>query len=334
MAELLKERGVFWLTLLVLSGGLLTALFIGEWQIPAAQGILLAVFSTSGLIFVGMRLAGRRGIRFRSGKALLQTAGATQLLFERNWLADEENAAVSNLISYGSFSQEELLILAASAQSAHFPNGAITALALQKGLTLRPVGNVRAEESGIRAQIGEKRVLLGSASFMRRNRVELGCFAQPAETLAAEGKNPLFLALNEEVKGIFALVEAVKPSVPAAVSALKTAGVSAAMLADDSPRDKLLARQAGMEPLQPSPSALSANEVLLDGDPAAAVRLAKAVRRAVLQNFFWCAGYTVLGALAAALLGNPALNAVIMGLAAVLEIGTWLFYSFKLQKIK
>jgi Cu+-exporting ATPase len=101
---------------------------------------------------------------------------------------------------------------------------------------------------GIEAGVNSRCLLLGNEKLMR----ERGChddswFAE-AERLAAEGKTPMFVAVDGAPAGLIAVADTPKPGSVAAVKRLRDLGLDVVMLTGDNRRTAdAIARQAGIE---------------------------------------------------------------------------------------
>ncbi len=66
-----------------------------------------------------------------------------------------------------------------------------------------------------------KRVVLGSASFLREHGIDAGPLADAAEAMRKDGATAIFMAVDGAVAAAFAIADPIKPSTPDAIAALK-----------------------------------------------------------------------------------------------------------------
>jgi len=89
---------------------------------------------------------------------------------------------------------------------------------------------------GVQGRIEGREYLAGNLSFMQENRVELGEFENTADSLAEQGKTPMYFAADGQVLGIIAVADVIKPSSRQAIRDLKSLGIDVVMLTGDNKR--------------------------------------------------------------------------------------------------
>jgi len=147
--------------------------------------------------------------------------------------------------------QRELLRLAASLErgSEHPLGEAIVARARAEGLALSETEDFQAVPGhGVRGRVEGRQVLFGNAKFQENAGVALGTLRAQAEALAAQGKTPMFLAVDGLAAGIIAVADTLKEHSAEAVRALRRLGIEVIMLTGDNPRTaKAIADLAGID---------------------------------------------------------------------------------------
>ncbi|MBE3519358.1 MAG: copper-translocating P-type ATPase [Firmicutes bacterium] len=145
-----------------------------------------------------------------------------------------------------------LLKIAASAEkpSEHPLGEALVREALARGVSL-----VEAEEfeavpgQGVKATVGGKRVLVGSARFLRTNGVDLAAAGDLGERLAAQGKTVLYLSEEGKLAGLISLADTVKEGSVEAIEELRRMGIRVIMLTGDAREAALaVANKVGIHP--------------------------------------------------------------------------------------
>jgi Cu+-exporting ATPase len=87
-------------------------------------------------------------------------------------------------------------------------------------------------------------VVVGTPDLLASYRIEFTPMQATAQRLAAEGKTPLWIGLNGQLRGLIAVADTVKPTSPAAIAALRHAGLKVVMLTGDNEHTaKAIARQ-------------------------------------------------------------------------------------------
>jgi Cu+-exporting ATPase len=136
-------------------------------------------------------------------------------------------------------SQRELLRLAASAErgSEHPLGESIVARAKAEGLVLgTPEGFEAIPGHGVRSTVEGRRLVLGNLRLMQEQGLALDGWTKEGERLAAEGKTPVFLAIDGTLAGMIAVADTLKPHAREAVAALKRLGLQVVMMTGDSRR--------------------------------------------------------------------------------------------------
>jgi Cu+-exporting ATPase len=86
---------------------------------------------------------------------------------------------------------------------------------------------------GVEGIVGGRAVALGADRHMARLGLDVAPFAATAARLGAEGKTPLYAAIDGKLAGILAVADPVKPTTPAAIAAFHRRGLKVAMLTGD-----------------------------------------------------------------------------------------------------
>jgi Cu+-exporting ATPase len=137
---------------------------------------------------------------------------------------------------------DRLLALAATAErgSEHPLGQALVAEAQRRSLEL---GRTDAFESlagqGVSATIDGLQVLIGNRALMEGHGVAMEGLGPLADTLAAEGKTPMYIAVNHGMAGIVTVADTVKPTSAAAIERLQSMGVKVTLLTGDNERTAL-----------------------------------------------------------------------------------------------
>ena len=86
---------------------------------------------------------------------------------------------------------------------------------------------------GIEAILNNKKYLAGNLNLMTENKIPIGNLAAKANSLAEEGKTPLFFADQDKILGIIAVADVVKATSKAALDSFAKMGIEAIMLTGD-----------------------------------------------------------------------------------------------------
>lgn len=215
---------------------------------PCALGL-----ATPTAIMVGTGKGAENGVLIKGGESLeLAHKLNTIVLDKTGTITEGEPALTGVLISdeAGAMKVDDLLRLAASAErgSEHPLGEAIVRAALERGFQLTEAADFKAEPGhGIEALVEGHRVLLGNLKLMHDRRVELDGFAERAARLAADGKTPMYAAVDGRFAGLLTVADQVRPESRAAIEAMQRLGLEVVMLTGDHRLTaEAVARQVGI----------------------------------------------------------------------------------------
>ena len=277
-AQRLADRAAFWLVLVALVGGLATFLvWYGPLGASAVEALLFAItvvvitcpdalgLATPTAIMVGTGMGARRGILFKNALAIEQSASLdTVVLDKTGTLTRGEPEVVA--VEIDGISEVELLRLTASVEreSEHPLAEAIVGSAAQRGIeSPRATGFEAVAGHGALATVDGRRLAVGNARLLEREQIVLDGLAARAESLAAEGRTVVHVAVDGRAAGLIAIADAPRDTAAASIAALKELGIRPVMLTGDNRQTaERIAAEVGIE------------EVLADvlpGDKAAKV---------------------------------------------------------------
>jgi Cu+-exporting ATPase len=230
---------------------------------PCALGL-----ATPTAIMVGTGKGAQYGVLIKSGVALETAHKIGVVVLDKTGTITEGKPKVTDILLmeqaethiepssggvsvYSSGGHNYLLQLAASGEkgSEHPLGEAIVRAAEEQGLPLFPTEQFEAIPGrGIQTVIQGSTVLLGNEKLMGEKNISLADAAAKAERLAAEGKTPMFVAVDGALDGIIAVADTVKETSAEAVKRLHRLGVQVAMITGDNKRTAAaIARQVGID---------------------------------------------------------------------------------------
>ncbi|OGN93304.1 MAG: copper-translocating P-type ATPase, partial [Chloroflexi bacterium RBG_13_50_10] len=213
---------------------------------PCALGL-----ATPTAIMVGTGKGAENGILFRSGEALEQAHRINTVLLDKTGTLTRGEPVVTDVVAAASFSEEEVLRLAASAErvSEHPLGEAIVKAASEKKLKTSAVSDFTALPGlGVEASVDRKKLLLGNLKLMKERGISLNGLGKRADKLFGAGKTVMFLALNSKAVGLIALADTLKPNAREAVQAMHRMGIETVMITGDNRRTaEAIAREAGIK---------------------------------------------------------------------------------------
>jgi len=213
---------------------------------PCALGL-----ATPTSIMVGTGKGAENGILIRGAEALETAHRLNTIVLDKTGTLTKGEPSVTDIIEGDRFSRKEILTLAASAEkgSEHPLGEAIVKKAREESLSLLdPKGFQAIAGQGIEATVDSKRILLGNVKLMEENKVRLNGLSEKAVSLSAEGKTPMFLAVEGQAAGIIAVADTLKENSKEAVGALQRMGLEVVMLTGDNERTaRAIAYQIGID---------------------------------------------------------------------------------------
>jgi Cu+-exporting ATPase len=213
---------------------------------PCALGL-----ATPTAIMVGTGKGAENGILIKGGEALETAHKINTIVFDKTGTITEGKPAVTDVLTTEGAPTDHLLQITASAEkgSEHPLGQAIVAGAQDKGLELLKVDDFNSITGrGIEAQIGDQSVLAGNRKLMDERNISLTALETDSDTLASEGKTPMYVAIDGRLAGIVAVADVVKPSSKLAIESLHKMGIEVAMITGDNRRTAdAIAKQVGID---------------------------------------------------------------------------------------
>lgn len=165
----------------------------------------------------------KRGLLIKGGKYLELLARADVLLVDKTGTLTLGQPQVTDVVALNGLSRSQVLTLAASAErySEHPLAEAVRALARDEKLELVEPQNFEAVPGqGVRAVIDSHRVAVGN-----RRLIPAACSLQVVAELEAQGKTLLFLESDQQLVGVLAASDTLRPEVPAALAEARSLGI-------------------------------------------------------------------------------------------------------------
>lgn len=213
---------------------------------PCALGL-----ATPTAIMVGTGKGAEYGILIKGGEALESAHKINTIVFDKTGTITEGKPQVTDIITAGAVSKEELLSFAASAEkgSEHPLGEAIVKGAQKEGLPfVKPERFQALPGRGIEVFLEGKRLLLGNQKLMVERQIALENLEAESDRLTSEGKTPMYVAMDHKITGIVAVADVVKESSKQAMKTLHEMGIEVAMITGDNKRTaEAIAKQVGID---------------------------------------------------------------------------------------
>ncbi len=253
----IADRWASWLVPIVLV--LAVGAYVATANIVIAVTLMVVfcpcalVLATPTAIMAAIGQATKRGVIIKSGETLERMGKVDTIAFDKTGTLTCGKLAVSDILSFDeALDEQELLrlVAAAEAKSEHPLGKAIVAHARAQGIAPAPSEAFRMTAGrGVYAEIGGRKLLCGSESFLAENGVTLEASMQDVlQRLRAEGKALVLAAEGERCIGALALSDTLRPEAKAMVERLHAMDVRTVLLTGDNKEAAAyFARQVGID---------------------------------------------------------------------------------------
>ena len=201
---------------------------------PCALGLATPISITTA--------AGRgaqAGVLIKDAEALERMAGVDTLIVDKTGTLTMGKPKLTDTVSLGAMSEVELLSLAAALErgSEHPLAEAIVEGAESQGASRQQASDFAAVTGkGVHGTVGSRNVALGNAAMMKEMGLATTEADAKADTLRAEGKTAMFIAVDGLLAGIVAVADPIKDSTAQAIDALHALGLRVIMATGDNER--------------------------------------------------------------------------------------------------
>ena len=235
----------FWIWFVLLEASFVTSLLYGVAVLIIACPCALGLATPTALM-VGTGRSAKMGVLLKNGTVLQEIQKVQTLVFDKTGTLTEGKPVVTDIIG----DEVEVLGLAASLEEAsqHPLAEAIVKRASEAGLEFHTVENFQAlHGKGVSGQIAGKQVLLGNAKMLDGMDISSN-YHEKLEELEKDAKTVVFLAVDNEIKGLLALQDIPKENAKLAINQLKKRDLRTVMLTGDNAGvARAIADQIGIE---------------------------------------------------------------------------------------
>ena len=197
------------------------------------------IISTPATILSAIAHAARKGVLFKGGAYLEQAASLKYVAMDKTGTLTKGRPELTKLVSLSGLDERSLLQLAATAEnmSEHPLAKAVVRAAVASEITLDKITSLKSQTGkGVVVGIDSSVVLVGSKKLIAEHAIELSDYViSVAAGLEYEGNTVIYVAKNQELVGLLALADALKPEAKEALSQLHALGIQkVVMLTGDS----------------------------------------------------------------------------------------------------
>ncbi|HNP35822.1 MAG TPA: heavy metal translocating P-type ATPase [Woeseiaceae bacterium] len=213
---------------------------------PCALGL-----ATPTSLTVGIGKGAENGILIRSGDALQTAKRIDAIVLDKTGTITKGEPALTDVVVVGDIAEDDLLAWTAALEkgSEHPLGEAIVRGAETRGLTLPDAADFAAIPGhGVSGQVAGHQLLLGNAKLLRDHGIDADALTPEWERLAADGKTPMYVAVDGQAAGLVAVADTIKEDSTAAIKALHDLGLEVVMITGDNARTaEAIARQVGVD---------------------------------------------------------------------------------------
>jgi len=184
-----------------------------------------------------LHLMAKDGILIKDGRSLEMLQQIDTLVFDKTGTLTIEQPKLTRIFPLGSFDEESLLVYAATAEyrQSHPIAKAILSAAKQRKLNLSVVEEAAYQVGyGIKVTIDQKTVLVGSARFIKKQKIN---FPKEIQSLVKEsesyGYSLVYIAVNGVLAGVLELQPCIRPEAKEIIDYVKTKGISVYIISGD-----------------------------------------------------------------------------------------------------
>ena len=242
----LANRAALWLTVIAISVGtltLLTWLLIGkpfDFSLERAVTVMIIAcphalgLAVPLVVAVSTSISASNGLLIRDRTAFERGRNLDAIVFDKTGTLTEGRFGITDVISLGNRSEDELLRLAASleSQSEHPIAAGVVRSARERGVEFpAPIEFKAIPGRGAEAVVDGTRLMIVSPGYLREN--ELNVRDIRVTTVAGQGKTVVYVVINGIVEGAIALADIIRPESREALQRLKAMGIQVMMLTGD-----------------------------------------------------------------------------------------------------
>ena len=214
-----------------------------EWIYKALALLLIAcpcalVISTPAAVTSALATASRHGALVKGGLALEQLGTVTTVAFDKTGTLTEGKPGVTQVHAFAGDELNILRLAAAVEQGSTHPLAkAIVTEAEQREVTIPQAEQAEAKAGlGVQGIVEQKTIVVGSPRHLKEAITSLAGAQEVIEQLEEQGNTMAIVTENNQLIGLIALRDNLRPEAKEAVKALKAQGISSVMLTGDNTR--------------------------------------------------------------------------------------------------
>jgi Cu+-exporting ATPase len=186
---------------------------------------------------MGAGKGAENGILFKGGEHLEIANKVRTIVFDKTGTLTRGKPSVTDLIDMSGMGENELLRLAAIAESgSEHPLGqAVVTHAKERGIVIANPDSFEAVSGhGLKAWYADHTILIGNRKLMREIDILVTETTESRlKELEMQGKTAVLIAIDNKIVGLIALADTIKENAKEAIDVLKSMGIDVALLTGD-----------------------------------------------------------------------------------------------------
>jgi len=219
----------------------------GDWSAALHAAIAVLVIAcpcalglaTPTAVMVGTGKGAEVGILFKGGEHLEKAHKVNVVVLDKTGTITWGRPELTDVISLGGMDEEQLLALAAAAESrSEHPLGQAIVKGAQERLQAIPAvdGFEAIPGFGLSASVGGREVLIGTRKLMAQKEIPVDAAEGRMAEMESLGKTAMLVAVDGALVGIIAVADTVKPTSAEAIAELRSLGLEVVMITGDNRR--------------------------------------------------------------------------------------------------
>jgi Cu+-exporting ATPase len=198
---------------------------------PCALGL-----ATPMSIMVGIGRGAGEGVLIKDAAALEGLEAVKTVIVDKTGTLTEGKPSLRRVLPAPGFTEADVLRRAAAVElaSEHPLARAVVEGAASRQLAAQEANGFESDAGlGVWGSVEGERVLVGNVRLMQHNGVDVASLASAAAQERASGATAVYVAIGARAAGVLAIADAIKPTTPEALAALRELGVKVVMLTGD-----------------------------------------------------------------------------------------------------
>ncbi|MDW0315934.1 MAG: copper-translocating P-type ATPase, partial [Nitrososphaeraceae archaeon] len=202
---------------------------------PCALGI-----ATPAALMIGAGKGAENGILYKGGEHIEIANKVNTIVFDKTGTLTVGKPSVTDIVSLTDIGEQELLRLAAIAESGseHPLAQAVIRKAKENGTPITNPDSFEAVSGyGLKATYSNHTIMIGNRKMMEDNQIAVTeSMDTKLSVFEKEGKTAVLVSIDNTLSGIIAISDTIKENAKGAIKALKSKGIEVIMLTGDNKR--------------------------------------------------------------------------------------------------